>query len=58
MRWFAQHQPFTPIIETTRDLLSGTALTTSTTVQALGWSVLVGALGYAWSRSLYRRERS
>ncbi|WP_449386255.1 ABC transporter permease [Cellulomonas soli] len=58
VRWFAQHQPFTPIIETTRDLLSGTALTTSTTVQALGWSVLVGALGYAWSRSLYRRERS
>jgi ABC-2 type transport system permease protein len=57
VRWFAEYQPFTPIIETTRGLLAGSALSASTTLQALGWSVLIGALGYAWSRSLYRRER-
>ncbi|MGN8247248.1 ABC transporter permease [Cellulomonas soli] len=58
VRWFAEYQPFTPIIETTRDLLAGTALTASTTFQALGWSALIAALGYAWSHSLYRRERT
>ncbi len=57
VRWFAEYQPLTPIIETTRGLLAGTPLDASTTVLALGWSVLIGALGYAWSRALYRRER-
>ncbi|PZR52636.1 ABC transporter permease [Xylanimonas oleitrophica] len=57
VRWFAEHQPFTPVIETTRSLLAGTGLDTSTTVQALAWTVAIGAAGYAWSRSLYRRER-
>lgn len=57
VRWFAEYQPFTPIIETARGLLSGTALDTATTLLAVGWCVVVGVLGYAWSRSLYRRER-
>jgi ABC-2 type transport system permease protein len=57
VRWFAGYQPFTPIIETTRGLLAGTPLDGSTTLQAVGWCVLIGALGYAWARSLYRRER-
>jgi ABC-2 type transport system permease protein len=57
VRWFAEYQPFTPIIETTRGLLAGAALDAATTAQALGWSVLIGALGYAWARTLYRRER-
>jgi ABC-2 type transport system permease protein len=57
VQWFAEYQPFTPIIETTRGLLAGTALDASTTWLALGWSVLIGVAGYAWSRSLYRRER-
>ncbi|MCF4122339.1 ABC transporter permease [Antribacter sp. KLBMP9083] len=57
VRWFAEYQPLTPIIETTRALLAGTPLNTSTTLQALAWSVLIAALGYAWSRALYRRER-
>ena len=57
VRWFAEYQPFTPIIETTRALLTGTPLNASTTAQALAWCVLIGGLGYAWSRSLYRRER-
>jgi ABC-2 type transport system permease protein len=57
VRWFAEHQPFTPVIETTRTLLAGTPPDASTTIQAVAWCGLIGALGYAWSRSLYRRER-
>lgn len=57
VRWFAEHQPFTPVIETVRGLLTGSGVATATTLQALGWCVLVAVLGYAWSRRLYRRER-
>ena len=57
VRWFAEYQPFTPIIETTRGLLAGAALDGSTTALALGWCVLIAALGFVWSRSSYRRER-
>ncbi len=57
VRWFAEYQPFTPIIETTRGLLAGTALDTATTVQAVAWCAVVAVAGYAWSRALYRRER-
>jgi hypothetical protein len=32
MRWFAEHQPFTPIIETVRGLLMGTAIGSSAVV--------------------------
>lgn len=58
VRWFAAHQPFTPIIETARGLLAGGAgLETSEVLLAGGWIVVIGVAGYAWARSLYRRER-
>jgi ABC-2 type transport system permease protein len=58
VRWFAEHQPFTPIIETVRGLLAGgTGLEPSEVLLALGWIVVIGVAGYAWARSLYRRER-
>ncbi|MGV8976742.1 MAG: ABC transporter permease [Cellulomonas sp.] len=57
VRWFAEYQPFTPIIETTRSLLTGAHMRSATTAQALIWCVLIAVAGYAWSRSLYRRER-
>jgi ABC-2 type transport system permease protein len=49
LRGFAEHQPYTPIIETLRDLLSGTA-PGSTLWVALAWLggiLLVGVLGSA-----------
>jgi ABC-2 type transport system permease protein len=49
LRGFADHQPYTPIIETLRDLLSGTA-PGSTLWVALAWLagiLLVGVLGAA-----------
>lgn len=58
VRWFAEYQPFTPIIETVRGLLAGGAgLEDAVAAQAVGWCVAIGLVGYAWARSLYRRER-
>jgi len=58
VRWFAEYQPFTPIIETARSLLAGAAPATTTTALAFGWCLVIGVAGYVWSRALYRRERS
>ena len=41
MRWFAEYQPFTPIMETLRGLLMGTPIGSSG-VLAVAWSVVVG----------------
>ncbi|MHA7133259.1 ABC transporter permease [Oerskovia turbata] len=58
VRWFAEHQPFTPIIDTVRGLLAGGAgLDGSTVVQAVAWCVVIGVAGYVWARALFRRER-
>ena len=55
MRWFAEYQPFTPVNETLRGLLTGTAIGDNLVI-ALGWCVGVAALSYVWSRRLYERE--
>lgn len=55
MRWFAEYQPFTPVIETLRGLLTGTAIGDSA-VQAVAWSVGIGLAGYLWARWLFNRE--
>jgi ABC-2 type transport system permease protein len=55
--WFAEYQPFTPIIETIRGLLLGTAIGSSGPL-AIGWCLLLTAIGYAWSKSLYAKERT
>jgi len=53
--WFAEHQPFTPIIETVRGLFEGNPDVTTALV-AVGWCVLIALAGYFWSRALFRRE--
>ncbi|WP_072805227.1 ABC transporter permease [Rhodococcoides yunnanense] len=57
LRWFAEYQPFTPIIETVRGLLASDAHA-GTVALALGWCALITAAGYGWARSLMRRERT
>ena len=58
VRWFAEHQPFTPIIDTVRGLLAGGAdLEGTTVVQAVAWCLVIGAGGHLWARALFRRER-
>ena len=55
MAWFAENQPFTPIIETIRGLLLGTPIGSSA-VLAVGWCVVIGIAGYLWSMRLYNRD--
>lgn len=55
LQWFARYQPFTPFIETLRGLLVGTPLGW-TPLFAIGWAVVIGAIGYAWSKLLYERK--
>ncbi len=52
LRWFADYQPFTPIIETLRALLLG-APTGANGAVAVAWCVVIAAGGYLWSRRLY-----
>lgn len=54
LAWFAEHQPFTPIIETLRGLLMGTPIGDSGVV-AIAWCAVISAGGYLWSRRLYER---
>jgi ABC-2 type transport system permease protein len=54
LRYFAEHQPFTPIIETLRALLTG-APTGSDLWLAIGWCALISVLAYLWSRRLFLR---
>ena len=57
MQWFAEHQPFTPMMETLRGLLLGTPIGSSAVV-ALAWCAFIALSGYLWARDLYERERA
>jgi ABC-2 type transport system permease protein len=55
LRWFADNQPFTPIIETLRGLLLG-APTGNSGLLAVAWCVAITAFGYVWAKRLYERD--
>jgi ABC-2 type transport system permease protein len=55
MRWFAEYQPFTPITETLRGLLLGTAIGDNAII-ACAWCVSIALLGYLWAKRLYNRH--
>jgi ABC-2 type transport system permease protein len=55
LRWFAENQPFTPIIETVRGLLTGTAIGSSGLV-ATAWCAGIALVGYLWARRNYERR--
>ena len=55
LRWFAENQPFTPIIETLRGLLTGTAIGSSGLV-ATAWCAGIALVGYLWARRNYERR--
>ncbi|GAA1883037.1 ABC transporter permease [Asanoa iriomotensis] len=54
--WFAEHQPYTPIIETLRGLLMGSGIGASAW-WAIGWCAVLATVGFFWSRALYNRPR-
>jgi ABC-2 type transport system permease protein len=55
LRWFAENQPFTPIIETLRGLLLGTPIGDSGVI-AVAWCVAISLFGFLWARKLYERD--
>ncbi|MFF3731615.1 ABC transporter permease [Streptomyces sp. NPDC002476] len=52
LRWFAENQPFTPMTETLRGLLSGSEIGNNAWI-SLAWCVGIALVGYVWSRSLF-----
>jgi ABC-2 type transport system permease protein len=55
LRWFAEYQPFTPIIETLRGLLLDKPLGNNLWI-ALAWCAVIALGGYLWSKRLFNRE--
>jgi len=55
IRWFAEYQPFTPVINTMRGLLTGGAIGNNAAI-AIGWSLAIMAGGYLWARKLFGRD--
>jgi ABC-2 type transport system permease protein len=55
VRWFAQNEPFTPIIDTLRGLLTGTGIGHSA-ILAVAWCAALTLVAYFWARALYNRH--
>jgi ABC-2 type transport system permease protein len=55
MRQFAEYQPFTPVTETVRKLLTGGAVGHSA-IAAIAWSVGIAIAAYLWSIHLYNNR--
>jgi ABC-2 type transport system permease protein len=57
LAWFAEHQPFTPIIETLRACLEGHS-PGSDAWWAIGWCVAIAAVCFWWAGRLFGRVRA
>jgi ABC-2 type transport system permease protein len=55
LRWFAEYQPFTPLVNSLRALLLGTPAGHDLVV-VLAWSAGIAAGGYLWARASFRRR--
>jgi ABC-2 type transport system permease protein len=56
VRQFAEYQPFTPIIETLRALLSGATPSAGHALAALAWCVGAAIVGYVWAVSTFTKR--
>jgi ABC-2 type transport system permease protein len=56
VRWFAQYQPFTPVIDTLRGLLLGTPISGNSAILAVAWCAVLILIGYLWARAVYNRD--
>jgi ABC-2 type transport system permease protein len=54
VRWFAHNQPFTPVIDSLRGLLTGTPIGHSGLI-AVAWCVGLALVGFLWAGALFRR---
>jgi ABC-2 type transport system permease protein len=56
LRQFAEYQPFTPVTETVRGLLTGTPIGAGNAIAAIAWSVGIALAAYLWARNLYNHR--
>jgi ABC-2 type transport system permease protein len=57
LRWFAEYQPFTPMIDTLRAWMSGSDAGSDAWL-AIGWCVLIAVVCYLWARRLFTKVRA
>jgi len=55
VRWFSENQPFTPIVQSLRALLTG-APVGNTAYLALAWCAAIAFAGYLWAQLALRRS--
>jgi ABC-2 type transport system permease protein len=55
VRWFAENEPFTPILDAVRALMMGTPVGNSALLAVL-WCAGLALAGYFWARALFRRD--
>jgi ABC-2 type transport system permease protein len=53
---FARYQPFTPVTETVRGLLTGTHIGTNA-IAAVAWSAAIALAMYRWALRLYTQRQ-
>jgi len=53
VRWFTEHQPFTPVVECLRALPTG-APVGNTAYVALAWCAAIALAGYQWAQAAFR----
>ena len=57
LRQFAEYQPFTPLADTVRGLLTHTA-GGDHAIAAIAWSAGITVVAYLWAPRLYNRRRA
>jgi ABC-2 type transport system permease protein len=57
LRQFAEYEPFTPVTQTVRGLLTGGPIAAHAT-PAIVWSVAIALASYLWAVRLYNRRRA
>jgi ABC-2 type transport system permease protein len=57
LRQFAEYEPFTPVTQTVRGLITGGPIG-SNAVAAIAWSVGIALVSYLWAVRLYNRRRA
>ncbi|MFI0357502.1 ABC transporter permease [Actinomadura sp. 9N407] len=55
LRWFAEYQPFTPIMETIRGLLMGNPIGSSAAI-ATAWCTAIALISYLWAKNTFNKS--
>jgi ABC-2 type transport system permease protein len=54
LRWFAEYQPFTPIMQTVRGLLLGAPIGDNAAI-AIAWCAGLAAVSYLWAKNTFNK---